>query len=57
MALGWWPWDWRWDKATRGHKYDRNTSLNQGTSDSPRAAVPEVPKIPHHTPSPKSTLS
>lgn len=54
MALGWWPWDQRGDKATRGHKHDRNMSPNQGTSGSPRAAVPEVPKTPHHSPSAKS---
>lgn len=54
MGPGAWLWDQRGDKATRGHKYDRNMSPDQGTSGSPGAAVPEVPKTPCHPPSPKS---
>lgn len=54
MGPGAWLWDQRGDKATRGHKYDRNMSPDQGTSGSPRAAVPEVPKTPRQPPSPKS---
>lgn len=36
------------DKATRGHKYDRNTAPHQGTSSSCSSTVPEVSKTPHH---------
>lgn len=36
----------REDKATRGHKYDRNTAPHRGTSSFCSSTAPEVPKTP-----------
>lgn len=48
MALGTWPWDFRGDKATRGHKQDRNVSPRRASPTLTGQRCQQPPKPPHH---------